>query len=264
LKQSHGTDKFLQLIIHTRTHTHTYIYTTHAHIFTYTHTHTHSLSLSHTHTHTYMHIHTQCLSLSHTHTHTRMCKRYISPYTGLDRPRGFQGVQSPMFQANVLMYLIRLLEQPRFSALRCCNSKALKWQMSLFRTDVLLSTMWLWAVSCGLGLADPGQSFCFAANNWCEWTYYISFLKVTKEGGGVGLGYSQLDKQEDNSAYQQLSLFLKVLDYEDRNSFLSSLLVIHSVRPVNRRMVSCDVRNGQKCHNTLPATHCSHAQAQAP
>ena len=80
----------------------------------------------------------------------------------------------------------------------------------------------------------------------------------------MGVSYLQLDKQEDNSTYQQLSLFFKVLDYDDRNPFLASVLVIHSVQPVNRRMVSCDIRNGQKCHNTLAATHCSNAQAQAP
>jgi hypothetical protein len=51
-------------------------------------------------------------------------------------------------------------------------------------------------------------------------------VKVAKEGEGVGASYSQLDKQEDNSKYQQLSLFLKVLDYDDRNPFLSSVLVI--------------------------------------
>jgi hypothetical protein len=42
-------------------------------------------------------------------------------------------------------------------------------------------------------------------------------VKVAKEEGGVGVSYSQLDKQEDNSAYQQVSLLLKVLDYDDGN-----------------------------------------------
>jgi len=54
-------------------------------------------------------------------------------------------------------------------------------------------------------------------------------VKVAKEGGGVGVSYSQLDKQEDSSTYQQLSLLLKVLVYDDRNPFLCSVLVIHGV-----------------------------------
>jgi hypothetical protein len=50
-----------------------------------------------------------------------------------------------------------------------------------------------------------------------------------REEDGVGVSYSQLNKQEANSTYQQLSLFFKVVDYDDRNPFLSSMLAIHSV-----------------------------------
>jgi hypothetical protein len=104
--------------------------------------------------------------------------------------------------------------------------------------------------------------FCCQQLMWMNLLYFI--CEGCKGRGRSGVSYSQLDKQEDNSTYQQLSPFLKVLDYDHRNPFLSSVLVIHSVWPVNRRMVFSDVRNGQKCHNTLAATHCSHAQAQAP
>ena len=104
--------------------------------------------------------------------------------------------------------------------------------------------------------------FCCQQLMWMNLLYSIcEGCKRRGRGGGL-VTRSSISKRitPHISSY----LFLKVLDYDDRNSFLSSLLVIHSIWPVNRRMVSCDVHNGRTCHNALPATQCTHAQDQAP
>jgi hypothetical protein len=74
------------------------------------------------------------------------------------------------------MYLIRLLEQPRFSALRFCNPKALKWQMSLLDLMYFLAQYYV-AVGCFMWSRTSKSRaeflFCCQQLMWMNLLYFI-------------------------------------------------------------------------------------------